>query len=172
MTMLLRIPFKAAGLAAGAAGSTLRLAGAAAGVALERLVGGRTARPPGPAPAPGPATPPPAHRPRRHSGNGAAAEPPARPSAPPPPAAPAGGPTRADAARLRKASRERERGQTDEGPGAEVHVSEPWPGYAQLRAADVVDRLAAADEAEKAVVLLYERAHRARKTVIAAASKP
>jgi hypothetical protein len=53
-------------------------------------------------------------------------------------------------------------------PGAELHVDEPWPGYGQLKAADVADRLRASDAATKAIVRLYEQQHRKRRTVIAA----
>ncbi|MBJ7329612.1 MAG: hypothetical protein JHC95_06930 [Solirubrobacteraceae bacterium] len=56
-----------------------------------------------------------------------------------------------------------------EGAGAEVHVEEPWAGYAKMTAADVVDRLTVADPAAKAVVRLYEQQHKARETVLAAA---
>jgi hypothetical protein len=57
----------------------------------------------------------------------------------------------------------------EEPAGPEIEVAEPWPGYASLTASDVVDRLAAASEAERAVVALYERGHKNRKTVLAAA---
>jgi hypothetical protein len=59
----------------------------------------------------------------------------------------------------------------EEGAGPEIEVVEPWPGYAALTASDVVDRLAAASEAERAVVALYEREHKKRKTVLAAAER-
>jgi hypothetical protein len=54
-------------------------------------------------------------------------------------------------------------------PGAEVTIDEPWPGYGAMRAADIVDRLRAADPALRAVVRLFEQQHRARRTVLAAA---
>jgi|SRR4051794_35468426 len=53
-------------------------------------------------------------------------------------------------------------------PGAQLRVDEPWPGYGQMRAPDVVDRLRAADPATKAIVRLYEQQHRKRSTVLAA----
>jgi hypothetical protein len=56
----------------------------------------------------------------------------------------------------------------EDGAGAEIEVAEPWPGYAALSATDVIDRLAAASEAERAVVGLYEREHKKRRTVLAA----
>ncbi|MBV9820437.1 MAG: hypothetical protein JOZ07_19075 [Solirubrobacterales bacterium] len=58
-----------------------------------------------------------------------------------------------------------------EGAGAQVRVSEPWEGYGELRAKDVVDRLGAASTAELAAIELYEMAGRGRKTVIAAAQR-
>jgi len=56
----------------------------------------------------------------------------------------------------------------EDGAGPEIEVAEPWPGYAKLTASDVIDRLEAASEAERAVVALYERGHKKRKTVLAA----
>jgi hypothetical protein len=53
-------------------------------------------------------------------------------------------------------------------PGPEITVDEPWPGYGTMRAADVVERLRAADAATKAIVRLYEQQHRKRRSVIAA----
>jgi hypothetical protein len=52
--------------------------------------------------------------------------------------------------------------------GAQVSVAEPWEGYRQMKASDVIDRLTAASPAELAVVQLYESQGRARKTVLAA----
>jgi hypothetical protein len=105
---------------------------------------------------------------------------PAPAPAPPPPAAPAvpdepdeqpiavvADLTRGQAARIREERREAEA--TDESPGAEVHVEEPWHGYRSMNAPEIIDRLGASDDAVKAVVLLYERSHRARKTVMRAA---
>jgi hypothetical protein len=51
-------------------------------------------------------------------------------------------------------------------PGGELHVREPWPGYAKLRAADIVDRLSGGDAATRAIVRLYESTHRNRRSVI------
>src|SRR4051794_39551293 len=53
-------------------------------------------------------------------------------------------------------------------PGPQLSVDEPWEGYSKMKAADIVDRLAAATPPEVAVVQLYESTHRARKTVLAA----
>jgi hypothetical protein len=52
--------------------------------------------------------------------------------------------------------------------GAEVHVDAPWDGYDHMRAADIVARLRAADEATRAVVRLYEQHGKARSSVLAA----
>lgn len=190
MTSLLRLPLKAVGLAADAAMTSLRLAGAAADAVTSQLTGRRPAPVPPEAPAPprGPVAAPPPPPPRSGpagTSNGAPAAtaapaaapaPPAptvrpAPEPPAPPAEPAAPEiTRADAARLRLQQRAAEA--TEDSPGAEIHVDEPWPGYAKLNARDIVDRLAVADPAERAVVLLYEQAHRNRKTVVEAARKP
>src|SRR5215208_4235776 len=49
-------------------------------------------------------------------------------------------------------------GPADE-PGATLEVQAPWPGYDGHSAAEVVQRVRQGDEATRAVVLLYERAH-------------
>jgi hypothetical protein len=59
----------------------------------------------------------------------------------------------------------------EDGPGASVHVEEPWPGYGHMTADDVVARLAAASREEIAAVELYERLHRGRRTVLTAAGR-
>jgi hypothetical protein len=59
----------------------------------------------------------------------------------------------------------------EEGAGAEIHIAEPWDGYAQLKAPEVIDQLAGRDQAELAAVELYEFAHRKRQTVIDAAKR-
>jgi hypothetical protein len=86
-----------------------------------------------------------------------------------PPIAAVPEPTPGEAARLREQRREAET--TAESPGAEVHVDEPWQGYASMNAPEIIDRLAVSDAAVKAVVLLYEGSHRGRKTVLRAASR-
>jgi len=50
-------------------------------------------------------------------------------------------------------------------------VEEPWSGYAKLKADEVVDRLVAEPEAVLSLVVLYERAHRGRRSVLTAADK-
>lgn len=59
----------------------------------------------------------------------------------------------------------------EDGAGAELRVEEPWHRYDALSAADIIDRLATQDAAALSVLLLYERAHRARKTVLDAAAR-
>jgi hypothetical protein len=59
----------------------------------------------------------------------------------------------------------------EEGPGATVRIDEPWTGYGQMTAPDVIDRLTGASPEELAAAALYERAHRGRKTVLAAADR-
>src|SRR4051794_2892794 len=55
----------------------------------------------------------------------------------------------------------------DAGPAIEVQA--PWSGYDDQPAAEIVKRARAADEATRAVVLLYERGHKSRASVIRAA---
>jgi hypothetical protein len=59
----------------------------------------------------------------------------------------------------------------EEGAGAEVHVEEPWRSYQQMSASEVISRLAEATREELATVELYERLHRRRSTVMAAAQR-
>ena len=50
--------------------------------------------------------------------------------------------------------------------GAQVHIEEPWEGYADMRAVDIVERLDDASPEMLAVVRLYEQANRDRVTVL------
>jgi hypothetical protein len=59
----------------------------------------------------------------------------------------------------------------EDGAGAQVHIAEPWSGYRELRAADVIDRLPAASAAELAAIELYELSSRKRQTIITAAQR-
>jgi hypothetical protein len=56
-------------------------------------------------------------------------------------------------------------------PAPAIEVQAPWDGYDQHSAAEVVKRVRAGDEATRAVVLLYERGHKRRRSVIAAAEE-
>jgi len=58
-----------------------------------------------------------------------------------------------------------------DGAGATLHVAEPWKGYRDMTAPDVVDRLAVSDSATLATVQLYETANRGRKTILAAVER-
>jgi hypothetical protein len=59
----------------------------------------------------------------------------------------------------------------EDGPSAELHVDEPWEGYREMRVADIASRLAEANEAELAVVELYELAHGKRRSILDAAKR-
>jgi hypothetical protein len=59
----------------------------------------------------------------------------------------------------------------EDGASAELEVDEPWDGYDDLAADDVIERIRQADAAELAVVELYERSHKRRRTVLAAAER-
>ena len=59
----------------------------------------------------------------------------------------------------------------EDGPGASVHIQEPWRGYGRMTANDIIARLTSASREELAAVALYERAHRDRQTVLAATER-
>jgi hypothetical protein len=59
----------------------------------------------------------------------------------------------------------------EDGAGAELHISEPWNGYAKMTAADIRDRLSAATPVEAAAVELYESTHKSRRSVMDAAAR-
>jgi hypothetical protein len=60
----------------------------------------------------------------------------------------------------------------EDGAGAEVTVEEPWPGYDEMSAADIQDRLVAEDEeAVVAAVRLYEASRKGRAAVLEATSR-
>jgi hypothetical protein len=59
----------------------------------------------------------------------------------------------------------------EDGAGAEVAVSEPWPGYDSMQAADIEDRLTVEGAETAAAVSLYESSRRGRATVLEAASR-
>jgi hypothetical protein len=59
----------------------------------------------------------------------------------------------------------------ENGAGPQIRVEEPWEGYRLLRAPEVIDRLVAQPDEALLLVLLYERAHRARRTVLAEAER-
>jgi hypothetical protein len=59
----------------------------------------------------------------------------------------------------------------EDGAGPELHIEEPWNGYAKMTAADIRDRLGAATPVEAAAVELYESAHKSRRSVMDAAAR-
>ena len=59
----------------------------------------------------------------------------------------------------------------EDGAGAELTVEAPWDSYDQMTAAEIRDRLAAADPVVAAAVNLYETTHKSRRTVIDAAER-
>ena len=59
----------------------------------------------------------------------------------------------------------------EEGAGAEVHVDAPWPGYDDMNAADIEDRLVAEGAEAAAAVRLYEASRKGRASVLEAASR-
>jgi hypothetical protein len=63
-----------------------------------------------------------------------------------------------------------ERG-AEEGAGAQIRVDEPWPGYRELHADDIVARINTAGAAELAAIQLYESAHKRRETVLSAVGR-
>ena len=56
----------------------------------------------------------------------------------------------------------------EDGPGPQIRVDEPWKGYGELTAKQVIAELQGASPAALAVARLYEPANRARRTVIEA----
>lgn len=63
-----------------------------------------------------------------------------------------------------------ERGAED-GAGAELHVQEPWRGYREMNAKQVIERLPEATAAELAAVQLYESRHRSRQKILTAVGR-
>lgn len=128
--------------------------------------------PPGPAARPDPAAPPPVRADAAMQRTRARERERARAAAPAPTAAPA-----PEAERLGEVplhvSREAEAvasfGPSGDGGPAAIGVIAPWKGYAVQPAAEIVARVRKADEATKAVVLLYEQGHKSRATVLRAA---
>jgi hypothetical protein len=58
-----------------------------------------------------------------------------------------------------------------DGAGPALTVHEPWEGYAQMSAKEVISRLAGATPAELAAVSLYESGNRSRQTVLEAVQR-
>jgi hypothetical protein len=133
------------------------------------------------APSPDPRT---ARAAERAASNGPPATPPAPPSPPPAPATPPTPPAEQPDTPL---SREQAAAKTiddtpevvaeradrgaEDGAGAQLDIEPPWEGYDEMTAAQVGERLAEADAAAVAIVELYERGHKKRATVLAAATR-
>ena len=92
--------------------------------------------------------------------------PPQTNGAPPPPSPHADDLTSADAARIREA--ERVAHASPDGPGPELHVEAPWPGYDAMTVGQVLERLTGTDQTTRAMVRLYEETHKNRKGVLQA----
>jgi hypothetical protein len=59
----------------------------------------------------------------------------------------------------------------EDGAGAEIHINEPWEGYARMTAKEIIGRLGAATPAEMAAVQLYESSQRQRQTILNAVQR-
>ena len=59
----------------------------------------------------------------------------------------------------------------EDGAGAEVAVDKPWPGYDEMTAADIEDRLLTEGPETVAAVSLYEASHKGRASILEAASR-
>ncbi|MFL5864991.1 MAG: hypothetical protein ACJ780_30220 [Solirubrobacteraceae bacterium] len=59
----------------------------------------------------------------------------------------------------------------EEGAGAQLRVAEPWDGYSQMKAADIIERIESASREELAAIELYELSARNRQSVVSAAQE-
>jgi hypothetical protein len=59
----------------------------------------------------------------------------------------------------------------EDGAGAEVAVDEPWPGYDEMTAPDIEERLLVEGPETAAAVSLYEASHKGRASILDAASR-
>jgi hypothetical protein len=59
----------------------------------------------------------------------------------------------------------------EDGAGAQLQVDQPWDGYGDMTAPDIVERVAVMSREEIAVVELYESVHRQRRDVLDAMKK-
>lgn len=87
-----------------------------------------------------------------------------------PQSAPSGPPPTVDQPVSREAVEVASVGPADD-PGPAIEVQAPWDDYDKLPANEVVSRIRAADPTTAAAVALYERRHKARRTVLEAAAK-
>jgi hypothetical protein len=103
-------------------------------------------------------------------------EPVASPPPPPPaatsaPAPPAPAPEPAHVSREAELVEAFSEPGAEDGAGAQVRVSEPWPNYRHLKARDVIARMPSATPEELAAVELFELAGANRKSVVDAAQQ-
>ncbi len=92
------------------------------------------------------------------------------PPAPPPPPPPQAAESAEDAEDAELVDVSADPGAED-GAGASLRVAPPFAGYDALRGPDVIARLSGADLAELGETELYERTHRARRTVLDAIAR-
>jgi len=59
----------------------------------------------------------------------------------------------------------------EDGAGAEVDVNEPWPGYDEMTAPDIEERLQVEGPEAAAAVSLYEASHKGRASILETASR-
>lgn len=59
----------------------------------------------------------------------------------------------------------------DREPGADINIAEPWPGYDEMSAREVAQRVRDSGSAVAAAVRMYEAAHKERSTVLDAAER-
>ncbi|HLY47587.1 MAG TPA: hypothetical protein VKR21_00190 [Solirubrobacteraceae bacterium] len=59
----------------------------------------------------------------------------------------------------------------EDGAGAQIRIDEPWDGYGQMNAKQIIARLNAATPAALAAVQLYESSHRRRQTILNAVQR-
>lgn len=59
----------------------------------------------------------------------------------------------------------------EDGAGAQIHVQEPWPGYREMNAKDVIARIGSSDRAELAAIELFESTNQKRQTVLSAVER-
>ena len=59
----------------------------------------------------------------------------------------------------------------ENGAGPEIHIDEPWVGYGAMRADEIRERITTEDDAVVAMVELYERKHRERRSVLETAAR-
>lgn len=59
----------------------------------------------------------------------------------------------------------------EDGAGASVHFAEPWKGYGELHADEVIARAAESNAETLAAIQLYESSHKSRRSVLEAVER-